>query len=64
MHMCIGTHTYIRMYVLMLLSAIISGHNICDCGFDITDMYNHPMIGFCHFFSLCRRGCNMDPLCS
>ena len=61
MHMCIGTHTYIHMYVLTLLSAIISVHNICDCGFDITDMYNHPMIAFCHFFHCAEGGVTWTP---
>lgn len=51
------------VYVLLLLSAIIADHNICDYGFDITDMYNHTVVVFVISF-IVREGYNKDPLCS
>lgn len=54
-HMCV--------YVLLLLSAIIADHNICDYGFDIPDMYNHTVVVFV-ISSIVWKRCNKDPLCS
>lgn len=43
--MCVYTLLHAPIYVLSLLS-VIAGYNICDYGFDTTDVYNHTMIVF------------------
>lgn len=60
-HVPIREHTYVC--VLLLLSAIITDHDISNYDFDITDMYNHTVVVFV-IPSIVWKGYNKDSLCS